>query len=161
MEQGKFVYFQQRPNKDHLGDPLGYIDLNFQSDCRIVEKRVDKCVARYPFRVKELSTSIILFAISEQERTEWMDIVLEATRGVHHFSPISSVPRTGVHSPDRKLNRQLTRSSSAIQMGYQTVEYPKMIGILKKKSIEGKTLGFKNTKHRYIVEFGSVEFLTL
>lgn len=142
-------------------DFLGYLDLNFHSDCRILEKKTEKCLAKFCFRIKDQGTSVILFATTEQERSDWMEIILEATRGIHHFNP-SVAPAinrsssgvtllSSTNSPsERKIKRQLSRSSSAVQMGYKIVEYPKMTGPLKKKSIEGKTLGFKNTKSRYL-----------
>jgi hypothetical protein len=160
--EGRFSYSLQRPSAGNQIDPLGYLDLNFHSDCRIVEKKTEKCVAKFCFRLKDQGTSMILFATTEQERSDWMETIHEATRGIHHFSPSVSpainrsssgvtLLSSNTNSPsDRKMKRQLSRSSSAVQMGYKTVEYPKMTGPLKKKSIEGKTLGFKNTKSRYL-----------
>jgi hypothetical protein len=154
--EGRFSYSLQRPNIGNQDtDPLGYIDLNFHSDCRVIEKKIEKCPAKFCFRIKDQGTSMILFATTEQERSDWMEIIQEATRGMHHFCPSASFVITRSSSatnspPERMMKRQLSRSSSAVQMGYKTVEYPKMAGPLKKKSIEGKTLGFKNTKSRYL-----------
>jgi hypothetical protein len=165
--EGRFSYYPQRPMNQSMMDdgPLGYLDLNFHSDCRVADRKVDKGVGKYCFRLKEQSTTIFLFANSEQERSEWMETILDATRGIHHLNPSGAA--TPTHTPvmnhsynsssnqssqlnnNSPVRRQMKRSSSsAVQMGYRAVEYPKFSGFLKKKAIEGRKLGFKNTKSR-------------
>jgi hypothetical protein len=159
--EGRFCYYHQRPTNQSmmLESLLGYLELNFHSDCRIADRKIDKGVGKYCFRLKEQSTVIFLFANTEQERSEWIETLLDATRGIHHLNPfatsVSSTPILNHSSPQSPqllspLKRQVKRSSSAVQMGYHTVEYPKLAGYLKKKSIEGRTLGFKNTKLRSV-----------
>lgn len=103
-------------------------------------------VGKYLFRLREQNTSIIFSATSEAERNEWVFIIQEALRGVSHTAVTPSVPAaltTTVPAPELK------RAVSKRLSGFEVVEYPKMVGSLKKKSIEGKKFGFKNIKTRF------------
>lgn len=171
---GKVNYYFQRPsttNDSLITDLKGFLNLNLHSDCKIVDKKneLKYSTNKYPFRVKEhSSTTLILYASTEQERNEWIETIQEAIRGIHHINPSTSTSTAFLHrsstSPPTILTlnnntnnisihsrRSLKKSNSSIQLGYQTVEYPRISGYLKKKSIEGKTLGFRNIKSRLVI----------
>jgi hypothetical protein len=126
--------------------------LDSGGDCRVIDKKnndssgiLSSSVGKYLFRLKEQNTSIIFSATSEGERNEWVYIIQEALRGVSHTPVTPSVPSattTSTATPDLK------RMSSKRLSGFEVIEFPKMVGSLKKKSIEGKKFGFKNIKTR-------------
>lgn len=107
-------------------------------------------IGKYLFRLKEQNTAIVFSATSEAERNEWVYIIQEALRGVSHTPVTPSIPSTpsvALPTPDLK------RATSKRLSGFEVVEFPKMVGSLKKKSIEGKKFGFKNIKTRYSLTF--------
>ena len=175
---GKITYYFQRPpavTENSYSDKStteikGFLHLNIHSDCKIIERKNEKKSFKYSFKVKESSSiSLIFYASNEQERSDWIETIQEAIRGIHHFNP--SISTAFIHnrsssSPPTLLTlnpnnnniaihsrRSYRKSSTSVQLGYQTVEYPKMSGYLKKKSIEGKTLGFRNIKTRFNIYF--------
>lgn len=175
---GKITYYFQRPSSTNSDltmsssstptDIKGFLNLNIHSDCKVVDKKYEmKSTNKFPFRVKEhSSTSMIFYASNDQERNDWIETIQEAIRGIHHTSPsapvaflhrsstsppaILSLTNNNVSLSPSSKRKSYRKSRSSIQLGYQTVEFPKMSGFLKKKSIEGKTFGFKNIKSRLL-----------
>lgn len=108
-------------------------------------------IGRYLFRVKEQNTTIIFSATSESERNEWVYLIQEAIRGVIHTPVTPSIPSAPTSTTSNPSTKQETRKTSSAKRfsGFDPVEFPKMVGSLKKKSIEGKKFGFKNIKTRF------------
>jgi hypothetical protein len=153
----RLSYYLHKPNGDYLNDfsARGYFDLNSGGDCRVVDKKnndslgiLSSSVGKYLFRLKEQNTSIIFSATSEGERNDWVYIIQEALRGVSHIPVTPSVPLASSTTSTSAPTPELKRMSSKRLSGFEVIEFPKMVGSLKKKSIEGKKFGFKNIKTR-------------
>lgn len=154
MANNRLSYYLSKPKGDYLNDfsARGYFDLDSGGDCRVIDKKnndsggiLSSSVGKYLFRLKEQNTAIIFSATSEGERNEWVFIIQEALRGVSHTPVTPSVPSIAPSTPAPDLKRMSSKRLS----GLEVIEFPKMVGSLKKKSIEGKKFGFKNIKTRY------------
>jgi hypothetical protein len=169
VAHNRLSYFLNKPKGgDYLNDfsAKGYFDLDsLGGDCRVVERKntdsgnslLGSSVGKYLFRLKEQNNVIIFSTTSEGERNEWVALIQEAIRGVSHTLVTPSVPLArplsgGTSSSTTTSSQQDSKrnsTSSKRLSGLEVVEFPKMIGSLKKKSIEGKKFGFKNVKTRF------------
>jgi hypothetical protein len=153
-------YFLNKPKGgDYLNDfsAKGYFDLDsLGGDCRVVERKstdsssslLGSSVGKYLFRLKEQNNAIIFSATSEGERNEWVYLIQEAIRGVSHTLVTPSIPLAPTTNLSPQQDSKRTPTASKRLSGLEVVEFPKMVGSLKKKSIEGKKFGFKNIKTR-------------
>jgi hypothetical protein len=151
VASNRLRYFNRRPREgDYLNDfsARGYIDLTSACECKPIEKKGDGglisgSIGKFCFRLKEGSTILIFSATSDAERNEWVFLIQEAIRGVSHTLTLSTPPVTAAPAEVRRKSAIGKRNSNF------EVIYPRMVGVLKKKSIEGKKFGFKNIKTRY------------
>lgn len=155
VAQNRLTYYLNKPKGDYLNDfsAKGFLDLESENgDCRVIERKqgeggvLSGSIGRYLFRVKEQNTTAIFSATSESERNEWVYIIQEAIRGVVHTPVTPSIP---IVTPSTSPKPELRKAPSIKRLsGFDPVEFPKLVGSLKKKSIEGKKFGFKNVKTR-------------
>ena len=96
---------------------------------------------RYAFKITDHGITVTFSTTSADEYDEWVECIQAAVSGVQHTLP--SAPAV--------VERKTIKT--------EFVEMPRKTGMMKKKSIEGKAFGIKNTKTRWFrLEGGELRY---
>lgn len=147
IKQNKLFYFTSPPQQTTQGSfAVGFIDLTPSTTCSsIPQSTVSSHGNRYGFSVKDESIQLLLSTGSIDDRSEWIDVIKEAIGGVYHEIKYEECQDDSFQSP--------------LASNFLSLEMPRKLGYLKKKSIEGKKFGFKNVKRRWFkLEAGELSY---
>ena len=168
LANNRLHYYSQKPSSSsgERSNPRGYVTVSKGGHCDTADEHNVKGVSlsgqgkncfvvTEPIGTKSSSISVIFSAKSDTDRVDWLEKLVEAFEGIEHKFPLGT--ETLPHlSPEPVTNVKINGGSNR---GVEIqVEFPKLIGPLRKKAVGG-TFGVKSVKKRWFrLESGELRY---
>jgi hypothetical protein len=153
------IYYPQKPSTDEYLNPFGpkgYFDLTSNTECIKIpppteyRNSMKSSILGSTYEDRyciQLSTSnenltINLSWTNQSEMLEWFIDIQNAIQGMNHI--VEELNPLNIANQLILFNNNNKRSKN----NFLSLEMPRKVGVLKKRSVEGKIFGFRNVKTR-------------
>lgn len=155
---------------------LGYVDLQSPSsavDTLTTTRLGSASSQKHSFQVMDGAVVITFGCDKEQDRDDWIDVIVQAIRGTKHFLPLSalSIPESAAaksssrNTANSSNNNKHHQHSSSTALLLAQLDFPRKSGYLMKSSSHKKSFSLmksipKPSQRWFVLEAGELRYYT-
>ena len=154
---------------------LGYVDLQSPSsavDALTTTRFGSASSQKYSFQVMDGAVVITFGCDKEQDRDDWIDVIVQAIRGTKHFLPLSALsipesaaPKSSSRNTADSSNSKHHQHSSSTSLLLAQLDFPRKSGYLMKSSSHKKSFSLmksipKPSQRWFVLEAGELRYYT-